>query len=60
MRDLLWTLWGLIQFADDNPADDFRAYADGRFARCRALMRTAEFVKAVEAVARGPGIRGAT
>lgn len=43
MCDLLWTLWGLIQLADGNPADDFRAYADGRFARCRALMGTAEF-----------------
>ena len=23
MCDLLWTLWGLIQHADGNPADDF-------------------------------------
>ena len=51
MCDLLWTLWGLIQLANDNPADDFRAYADGRFARCRALMRTPEFANAVKAVA---------
>jgi thiamine kinase-like enzyme len=36
--DLLWTLWGVIQHANANPADDFRAYATGRFARCRALM----------------------
>jgi thiamine kinase-like enzyme len=43
MCDLLWTLWGLIQLANGNPADDFRAYADGRFARCRSLMGTAEF-----------------
>lgn len=50
MCDLLWTLWGLIQLANDNPADDFRAYADGRFARCRALMRTPEFTSAVKAV----------
>jgi hypothetical protein len=28
MCDLLWTLWGLIQHANGNPADDFRAYAD--------------------------------
>lgn len=53
MCDLLWTLWGLIQLANDNPADDFRAYADGRFARCRALMETAEFGRHVEAVRRG-------
>ena len=43
MCDLLWTLWGLIQLANDNPAEDFRAYADGRFARCRSLMASAEF-----------------
>lgn len=60
MCDLLWTLWGLIQLANDNPADDFRAYADERFARCRALMRTAEFSSAVHAVASGIGIRGTT
>ena len=38
MCDLLWTLWGLIQLADDNPAEDFWAYSTGRFARCKALM----------------------
>ena len=43
MCDLLWTLWGLIQLANDNPADDFRAYADGRFARCKALMASPAF-----------------
>ena len=53
MCDLLWTLWGLIQLANGNPADDFRAYADGRFARCRALMGTAEFARHLSAVARG-------
>ncbi|MBX9457684.1 MAG: phosphotransferase family protein [Rhizobium sp.] len=53
MCDLLWTLWGLIQLANDNPADDFGAYADGRFARCRALMQTVDFSRAIEAVARG-------
>lgn len=53
MCDLLWTLWGLIQLANDNPADDFRAYADNRFARCRALMDTPAFAEAVKAVAAG-------
>ena len=41
--DLLWTLWGLIQLANQNPADDFRNYADGRFARCKSLMETEAF-----------------
>jgi thiamine kinase-like enzyme len=45
MCDLLWTLWGLIQLANENPADDFQAYADGRFARCRALMGSPDFAR---------------
>ena len=47
MCDLLWTLWGLIQLANGNPADDFRAYADRRFSRCKALMVTPEFRRQV-------------
>jgi thiamine kinase-like enzyme len=43
MCDLLWTLWGLIQLANGNPADDFRTYADGRFARCGSLMAHPDF-----------------
>ncbi|MGC1489198.1 MAG: phosphotransferase family protein [Albidovulum sp.] len=53
MCDLLWTLWGLIQLANQNPADDFRAYADGRFARCKALMATPEFARHLGAIAKG-------
>lgn len=41
--DLLWTLWGVIQHVNGNPADDFWAYAVGRFQRCRALMDTPEY-----------------
>ena len=51
MCDLLWTLWGLIQHADRNPADDFWAYALNRFARCKALMAAPEFAAHVAAVA---------
>ena len=54
MCDLLWTLWGLIQHANNNPADDFWAYANNRFARCRALMATPDFSRHVAAVAAGP------
>lgn len=50
MCDLLWTLWGLIQHASENPADDFWAYAVKRFARCRALMATADFAAHLAAV----------
>ncbi|WP_413874844.1 phosphotransferase [Albidovulum sp.] len=51
MCDLLWTLWGLIQLANGNPADDFRTYAEGRFARCRRLMADPAFARHLAAVA---------
>lgn len=50
MCDLLWTLWGLIQLANGNPADDFRAYADGRFARCKELMGDPGFKRHLAAI----------
>jgi len=53
MCDLLWTLWGLIQHANKNPADNFWAYATGRFERCKALMSSPEFASHVAAVAKG-------
>ncbi len=53
MCDLLWTLWGLIQHADDNPAEDFWAYATGRFDRCKALMNDPSFPEHVAAVKMG-------
>ena len=51
--DLVWTLWGLIQVMNDNPADDFWAYAVGRFERCRRLMASAEFRRALGVVEAG-------
>jgi len=53
MCDLLWTLWGLIQFADGNTAEDFWAYATGRFDRCKALMNDPQFEAHVAAVRKG-------
>lgn len=53
MCDLLWTLWGVIQHVNQNPVDDFWAYATNRFARCQALMGDANFGRHVEAVKRG-------
>jgi thiamine kinase-like enzyme len=53
MCDLLWTLWGLIQHANKNPAEDFWAYSLNRFERCRKLMRSPEFVEHLRAVKRG-------
>jgi thiamine kinase-like enzyme len=43
MCDLLWTLWGLIQHANQNPADNFMAYALNRFQRCKRLMASSDF-----------------
>ena len=53
MCDLLWTLWGLIQHASDNPAEDFWAYSVGRFARCQKLMQDPAFAGHVAAVREG-------
>jgi len=50
MSDLLWTLWGLIQHANQNPADDFWAYSLGRFERCQSLMGQADFKEHVRAI----------
>lgn len=53
MCDLLWTLWGIIQHVNQNPADDFWAYAVGRFERCKKLMGSAEFGRALQATLDG-------
>ena len=50
--DLLWTLWGVIQHVNGNPAEDFWAYAVGRFERCKALMSTADFDAQIAAISR--------
>ena len=53
MCDLLWTLWGVIQHANDNPVDDFWAYAVNRFERCQTLMGDADFPRHIAAVSKG-------
>jgi thiamine kinase-like enzyme len=53
MCDLLWTLWGVIQHTDGNPADDFWAYAVNRFERCKRLMATPTFRASLAAVRNG-------
>ena len=50
MCDLLWTLWGLIQHADKNPAEDFWAYSIERFERCKILMQNPNFEEYVNAI----------
>ena len=46
-------LQGLIQLANQNPAEDFAAYARDRFARCRTLMESDGFGAHLEAAKRG-------
>ena len=53
MCDLLWTLWGLIQHVDRNPADDFWAYSINRFERCTTLMGKPDFGRHLTAVGAG-------
>lgn len=50
MCDLLWTLWGIIQHVNENPADDFWAYAVNRFERCKRLMGETDFGRHLQAV----------
>ena len=53
MCDLLWTLWGLIQHANQNPVDDFWTYSRNRFERCKTLMAAPEFRRHVASVRNG-------
>jgi len=55
MCDLLWTLWGLIQHSNDNPAEDFWAYSVGRFERCKTLMADSAFEQHVKAIRQSRG-----
>ena len=54
MCDLLWTLWGLIQHANKNPADDFHAYALYRFGRCKRLMASSDFARHLSVISALP------
>ena len=53
MCDFLWTLWRLIQFANNNPVDDFWAYSVHRFERCKTLMGTDDFGRHLNAIRAG-------
>ena len=43
LDDLLWSLWGFIQYANQNPLDDFFTYAQERFVRCAERMEDPSF-----------------
>ena len=50
LGDLLWSLWGLIQHANDNPLDDFLTYAQERFGRCEERMDSTGFGRHLDLV----------
>ena len=54
MCDLLWTLWGVVQHANENPAEDFWAYAVNRLNRCKRLMASDQSPRHIAAVQQGP------
>jgi thiamine kinase-like enzyme len=51
MSDLLWSLWGLIQYANGNPSEDFLPYAQGRLERCKVRIGSEDFGRRLAVVA---------
>jgi thiamine kinase-like enzyme len=51
MSDLLWSLWGLIQYSNGNPSDDFLPYAQGRLERCKGRIGSEGFGRHLAVVA---------
>lgn len=50
MDDMLWSLWGFIQYANDNPAEDFLTYAQERFGRCRERVSDPNFEQHLDTI----------
>ena len=50
VSDLHWALWALVQDANHNAAEDFRAYAMNRLERCKARMQSPGFGRHLDAV----------
>lgn len=55
--DLHWALWGFVQHANGNPAEDFWAYALRRLEGCRARIGSADFGRHLAAVRAGRWMR---
>ena len=58
MAFLLWTLWGVLQEVNENPAPAYHFasywdYAMDRFTRCKAIMGRDDFGEILEALRRG-------
>ena len=59
MSDLHWSLWGFVQHAKGNPAEDFWSYGLERLGRSEARMSSAAFSRHL-GVVRAGGRRSAT
>lgn len=51
MCDVLWALWGQVQYLNDNPAENFEQYANNRMNRAITLMKSAQYPEHISAVA---------
>lgn len=50
MSDLLWSLWALVEHANDNTAEDFATYAQERFRRCQGRIDSPGFGRHLKVV----------
>lgn len=57
MSDLHWSIWGMVQHANGNSAEDFRTYAATRLECCKARMGSADFGRHLAATVAGPRSR---
>jgi thiamine kinase-like enzyme len=53
MSDLHWSVWGFVQHAKGNPAEDFRSYGLERLGRSKARMSGANFGRHLSVVRTG-------
>ena len=53
MSDLHWSVWGIVQHAKGNPAEDFRSYGLERLGRSKARMSGADFGRHLNVVRKG-------
>ncbi|HKH12814.1 MAG TPA: choline kinase family protein [Rubrobacter sp.] len=53
MSDLHWSIWGFVQHAKGNPAEDFWSYGLVRLGRSKARMGSADFLRHVGLVREG-------
>ena len=53
MSDLHWSVWGFVQHAKGNPAEDFWSYGLERLGRSRARMNSADFSRHLRMVRAG-------